>query len=389
VLAKQENKHFWQFKNTADKSAELILYGDISTYSWWGDEITPKQFSDDLNALGDVQEIVVRLNSSGGDVFAANAIYTRLKDHQAKITVKVDGWAASAATIVAMAGDTIEIPANAVFMIHDPKMGVFGYFSAEEFVKLSENLAVIKQSIINGYALKTGKDKAEISELMTKATWYDGQQAVEAGFCDSVMFGEVSTEVENASCIIVNSIPFNIDRYPNVPTELLKPRLPGGQAGNVINNSGAFDLSDSQKDKNKSEKTKNGGTGNMEIKNVDELTAAYPDLVKQVAETAAAAERKRIQDIENIALPGFEEIVNKAKFENPAAAADVAMSIVAEQKKQGKNYLDDLDDDITNSNIGEVAAGGQEGLSDAGENPYMAAIDDVLPALHAAQAGAK
>ena len=116
---------FWNFTAaTADKPAELILYGDISSRSWLGDEITPQQFSDDLRALGNVAEIVVRINSGGGDVFAANAIYTRLKDHAARITVKIDGWAASAATIVAMAGDTIQIPANGVFMIHDPVMGI-------------------------------------------------------------------------------------------------------------------------------------------------------------------------------------------------------------------------------------------------------------------------
>ena len=103
---------FWDFiAAAADKPAELILYGEISSYSWWGDEITPQQFSEDLRAIGDVTEIVVRINSGGGDVFAANAIYTRLKDHKATITVKIDGWAASAATIIAMAGDTIQIPA--------------------------------------------------------------------------------------------------------------------------------------------------------------------------------------------------------------------------------------------------------------------------------------
>ena len=99
------NKRFWDFRAAADENAapELILYGDIASETWWGDEVTPLQFTEELNALGNVPEIVVRINSGGGDVFAANAIYTRLKDNAAKITVKIDGWAASAATIVAMA----------------------------------------------------------------------------------------------------------------------------------------------------------------------------------------------------------------------------------------------------------------------------------------------
>ena len=112
-----KNKHFWTFRAAAGDSAapELILYGDIASETWWGDEVTPRQFTEELDALGAVPEIVVRINSGGGDVFAANAIYTRLKDNAAKIIVKIDGWAASAATIVAMAGDVIEIPGNGVF----------------------------------------------------------------------------------------------------------------------------------------------------------------------------------------------------------------------------------------------------------------------------------
>ena len=104
-----KNKHFWTFRAAAGDNAapELILYGDIASETWWGDEVTPRQFTEELDALGAVPEIVVRINSGGGDVFAANAIYTRLKDNAAKITVKIDGWAASAATIVAMAGDAV------------------------------------------------------------------------------------------------------------------------------------------------------------------------------------------------------------------------------------------------------------------------------------------
>lgn len=360
---KTEINRFWNFvaaNEAENKPAELILYGDISSTSWRGDEITPKQFSNDLTALGDVAEIVVRINSGGGDVFAANAIYTRLKDHKAKITVKIDGWAASAATIIAMAGDTIQIPASGVFMIHDPKMGVMGYYAADEFVKLSEELAVIKQSIINGYALKTGKDESEISELMAKETWYDGNQAVENGFCDEIMFGEVQTEIEDASRIVVNSVPLNIERYPNIPTKLLNSRTPRG---------GGFTNKNNQK----------GVETSMEIKTADELRAAYPELTTQLVESATAAERKRIQDIEGVALPGFEGVISKAKFETPTTAAEVAISIVAEQKKQGAAYLEKRDTDANDSGANGVAAGGHEGANDKA-NPYDAAIDKVLPA---------
>ena len=134
---------------SGDNPPELILYGDIASETWWGDEVTPRQFTEELDALGAVPEIVVRINSGGGDVFAANAIYTRLKDNTAKITVKIDGWAASAATIIAMAGDSIEIPGNGVFMVHDPALGLLGYFNETELAKMTDELKVIKQSIVN------------------------------------------------------------------------------------------------------------------------------------------------------------------------------------------------------------------------------------------------
>ena len=362
----KEFKKFWNFTPAKNESpAELILYGDISETSWWGDEITPRQFSDDLNALGAVTEIVVRINSGGGDVFAANAIYTRLKDHTAKITVKIDGWAASAATIIATAGDVIEIPANGVFMVHDPKMGVFGYYGQEEFIKLSEELKVIKQSIVNGYALKTGKSNEEISEIMAKETWYDGKGAVDAGFVDKLMFEEVQTQVENNSKIVVNSVAFDLSRFPKMPISLLNSR--------PAHNGGGF--SNTQ---NQTQNKKEGA--DMEIKTVDELKKAYPDLVNQIEKDAQAAERKRIQDIEGVMIEGFETIVTEAKFDKPASAADVAMKIIAEQKKQGVNYLANREKDVDDSGVNGVKAEGHEGGDGKGKkNPYDEAIDKVLP----------
>lgn len=336
------------------------MYGDISQTSWWGDEITPKLFDSDLAALGDVDEIIVRINSGGGDVFAANAIYTRLKDHKARVTVKIDGWAASAATIIAMAGDTIQIPANGVFMIHNPQMGVMGYYSAEDFVKLSEELAVIKQSIINGYCLKTGKGEAEISALMNEEKWFDGKQAVESGFCDEIMFADVETEVENANRVVVNSVPLDLSAYANIPKSLLNCRKSGGFT-------------------NTKQNTEKGGVEEMEIKTVDELKAAYPELTAQIEANAVAAERKRIQDIESVALPGCEAIVSKAKFEKPVDSGELAAQIIAKLKEQGKNYLDGVSEDVENSNISEVKAGasGETGAEET--NPYDAAIDRLFP----------
>lgn len=373
---KTVNKHFWTFRAAADKSTapELILYGDIASETWWGDEVTPRQFSDELNALGEVSEIVVRINSGGGDVFAANAIYTRLKDNAAKITVKIDGWAGSAATIVAMAGDVIEIPGNGVFMVHDPKMGARGYFSAEDFVKAAEELNVIKNSIVNGYALKTKKDPEEIAAIMAAETWYDGKQAVDAGFCDRLMFEDAKTTVENMGKVVVNSVSMDLERFPNLSVSLLN-RL-------TASTSGGFSNIKNQTEQKRSEEVMDGI---KDIKTPEGLRAAFPDLVKQIedaaAATATAAERKRIQDIEGVALAGFETIVNAAKFEKPVSAGDVATQIVAAQKKQAAGYIADRNDDAKNSGAGDVGTGGKiEGAAGGGgQSEIDAAIDRLFP----------
>lgn len=371
---KPVNKHFWKFINSAvdGKPPELILEGDISSTTWWGDEVTPRQFTEELNALGNVPEIVVRINSGGGDVFAANAIYTRLKDNAATITVKIDGWAASAATIVAMAGDVIEIPGNGVFMVHDPKMGAMGYFSAEEFTKAAEELKVIKQAIVNGYALKTKKDPEEIAAIMAAETWYDGKQAVDAGFCDRLMFEDAQTTVENMGKVVVNSVSMDLERFPNLSVSLLN-RL-------TASASGGFTNTKNQIEQKRSEEVMDGI---KDIKTPEGLRAAFPDLVKQIEDAATAAERKRIQDIEGVALAGFENIVNAAKFEKPVSAGDVATQIVAAQKKQAADYIKDRNGDAQDSGAGDVGTGGKiEGAAGGdGKSEIDAAIDRLFPEM--------
>jgi ATP-dependent protease ClpP protease subunit len=351
-LRRPPNKKFWDFvAPTNDAPAELILYGEISSTSWYGDEITPKQFSDDLAALGDITDLTIRINSGGGDVFAAVAIFTRLKNLKARKTVVIDGWAASAATIIAMAGDVIQISPSAAFMIHNPSIALLGYYETEDVTRFQEQLRMAKNSIINAYAHRTGKDQQELSALMDNESWFIGQEAVDAGFCDEVLFGESE---ERPGAMVVE-----ISRYRNAPVNKANSRESGGLVNNTITN---------KEGKNK-----------MDIKNTQELLAAFPEMCKEISDNAAKDERKRIQDIESVALDGFAEIVQAAKFEKPAAASDVAMQIIAAQKKQGENYLTNRDKDVQNSGILNTAPSGHEGIND-GVNPYDAAIDKVLPA---------
>ena len=361
----QENK-FWNFIPAAgNKPPELLLYGAISSQqSWWEDRVTPGKFNEELAALGDVSEIIVRINSGGGDVFAANAIFTRLKDCSAKITVKIDGWAASAATIIAMAGDTIKIAKNGVFMIHDPAMTVWDTFTAEDFEKMAEELKVIKQSIVNTYAMKSGRDTQDIEQLMSVETWWTGEDAVSNGFCDEIMFDDVSTAVENSSHVVVNSVSLDVSSYKTLPRSLF----------NSPKNPGCFTNTSAAKTQKKEEQ--NMAT-NESITTVEALTAEYPDLVAKIVSNAKEEERARIKDIKETALNGFEDIVEDAMFEHPVSAAEVALKIVNEQKKQGGTYLANRDADVADSNTGTVGAAAKQTGQET-ENPYDAAIDKLF-----------
>lgn len=364
----QSNK-FWDFiPGTETQPPEILLYGSISSQqSWWDDRVTPALFNQELAALGDVPEIVVRINSGGGDVFAANAIYTRLKDHNAHITVKVDGWAASAATIIAMAGDTIKIASNGVFMIHDPSMTVWDTFKAEDFEKMAQELKVIKQSIVNTYAAKTGKETEEIETLMADETWWTGDAAVENGFCDELMFENSQTVVENSKRLIVNEVPIDVSGFKTLPTMIL----------DSPHNVGSLD--NSEKKKEEKNMAENNTTKPAPITTVEALETAYPDLVASIKNNAAAEERKRIKDIKDMALDGFENIVEDAMFDNPVTAEQAAVKIINEQKKQGTQYLADRDADVTDAQTNKVGADSSEkGRKDVVDE-YNKAIDELFP----------
>jgi ATP-dependent Clp protease protease subunit len=177
-------KKFWNWIKDSDETRTLRLEGPIDEESFWGDEITPQMFRDELNAgEGDV---TVWINSPGGNVFAAAEIYTMLKDYKGRITVKIDAIAASAASVVAMAGDVVQMSPVAMLMIHDPSTVAMG--NTKDMEKAIEVLNEVKESIINAYASKSGLSHARIANLMSNETWMNAKKAVELGFADEVLF---------------------------------------------------------------------------------------------------------------------------------------------------------------------------------------------------------
>ena len=186
-------KKFWNWIKNSDDTRTLRLEGPIDEESFWGDEITPQMFRDELNAgEGDV---TVWINSPGGNVFAAAEIYTMLKDYKGSITVKIDAIAASAASVVAMAGDTVQMSPVAMLMIHDPSTVAMG--NTKDMEKAIEVLNEVKESIINAYAAKSGLSHARIANLMSNETWMNAKKAVELGFADEILFATKEDEFDS------------------------------------------------------------------------------------------------------------------------------------------------------------------------------------------------
>ncbi len=181
-------KKFWKWRNqaeagTAPEERTLFLNGTIAEESWFDDDVTPQLFKDELNSgTGD---ITVWINSPGGDCVAAAQIYNMLSNYKGKVTVKIDGIAASAASVIAMAGDTVLVSPVSMLMIHNPATIAWGDHA--EMQKAIDMLSEVKESIINAYVLKTGLSRPKLSHLMDAETWMDANKAVELGFADEVM----------------------------------------------------------------------------------------------------------------------------------------------------------------------------------------------------------
>ena len=181
-------KKFWKWKNqaqteTAPAERTLFLNGTIAEESWFDDDVTPQLFKDEL--MADSGDITVWINSPGGDCVAAAQIYNMLMDYPGNVTVKIDGIAASAASVIAMAGTKVLMTPVSMLMIHNPMTVAFG--DSSEMQKAIEMLGSVKDSIINAYEIKTGLSRAKLSHLMDAETWMDANKAIELGFADEIM----------------------------------------------------------------------------------------------------------------------------------------------------------------------------------------------------------
>ena len=229
-------RKFWNWvKNDAPdefgSERTLFLNGEISDETWYGDEVTPQMFKDELNAGRG--NITLWINSPGGDCFAAAQIYNMLMDYRGDVTVKIDGVAASAASVIAMAGTKVCMSPVAMLMIHNPATVAIG--DEEEMQKAIDMLAEVKESIINAYEIKTGLSRTVISHLMDAESWFNAKKAIELHFADEILFSpeepeEAPDDVEAmlfSRVAVTNSLLSKL--IPKKPEKQAAPKVPISQ----------------------------------------------------------------------------------------------------------------------------------------------------------------
>jgi ATP-dependent Clp protease protease subunit len=225
-------RKFWNWVRNEGEPAVLVLNGEISDETWFGDEVTPKLFKDDLDKCqGDIS---VWINSPGGDVFAAAQIYNMLMDYPHNVTIKIDGLAASAASVIAMAGTEVQMSPVAMMMIHNPMTVAIG--DSAEMQRAIAMLDEVKESIMNAYEIKTGLTRAKISHLMDAESWFNAKKAVELGFADKILFSEEAEDMGDEKALeavmfsrkaVTNSLLSKLmpEKNPGTPIDQLEKRL--------------------------------------------------------------------------------------------------------------------------------------------------------------------
>ena len=370
-----------------NNTARIDMYGEVVSarpVDWWtgepipGNFIAQDEFLKDLSSLEGKNEVTVHINSVGGDMYAGIAIYNRLKGLAAHVTTINDGLAASAGSLIFMAGDDRKMHAGSNLMIHGAAGFLYGYYQVQDLRDAAKQMEAHNKAGVNIYAERTGRDRAEINALVEAETWMTGQEAVDEGFATETIEDEAE-QVEmkltpDRSTVMVNGYPVAArcmgkvpDNVPVMSTEewaqMSTPKSARETPGSPVLNK------------------KNGGK-DMEIKNLDELRAAYPDLLAQ-AENAAqakgvASERARIQGIEDIeAAIGDAEMVKNAKYgEKPMNAEQLAFAAMKKQAAVGMSMLAKLDEDTKNS-----GSGGVKPTPASGVEPKDMTDDDKAEAL--------
>lgn len=351
---------------------ELTMYGDVmeeDERDWWTGErtgepaITAESINERYPELRAASHITVRLNSCGGDAYVGIAIHNVLKSVPAKVTVRIDGIAASAASVIACAGDEVVAQPGSIFMAHEAAMCLFGFYNAADIGLVSNELDAANRSIRDIYSKKCGKTDAELAEMMAAETWLVGQEIVDAGFADSYETGTDAESVEEDGDgeLTVAGIRHDVHAFRHVPRDLAErvaasartarasartPEAPAHMEPSAAQAAVAHT----------EEPPQAAGEKGGRLMDVTELRAQHPDLVAEIESAAAEAERNRIAEIDEISAGIPAEMVADAKYANPVTAQELAFAAMRAERAAAAGYMAGALEDAQASGAGEVAA---------------------------------
>lgn len=318
-MENQTNKRFWNIK-TDGKQSKIDLFGFVGGDKTYGDGFNSLDFLKEMNAIPAENELYITINSHGGDIDTARSIYTQLTAHKGKITIRVNGVAMSAATIItSVPGAHVIMPQGSLMMIHRASCMTYG--NAENLRKMADTLEKYESDIIGFYMAKTGKTETEIREKVNAETYFNPQEAVEFGLADEI---DDKTIVKNCTMenniVNVNGLSVDMVFFAHAPESFINK---AEQHVSAV--------------ENQAEKKEDNPMLTLET-----LKAEHPEIVDAIRNEAlkegAKAERARFQAIDDLGVTGHDELINSAKFgENPMTAEQVAVAVLKAEKGKLKN----------------------------------------------------
>ena len=389
---------FWNVASVSEDEGEIILYGDIYSQqpkNWMTGEpeaglyITPEGFLEDLEAVKNKSQITVRLNSCGVDLYTGIAIHNALKELSGEINVVVEGIAASAASVIMCAGDTVTVHRGSLVMIHGVTVVLWDIFNIQDIKQLIKSMDASERAVAEIYNEKTGIAVETLRSMMTKETWMTGREALNKGFANILKEEEESDIHMSADkkILYVNGISHNIEGLHNVPRNIPIQRSAKPARCPAAN----------KRPTNKAATKTEGGKNHMTL---EELRAQEPDLVSQIEQEArnaaqtqttdaVDAERQRLADIDSIAasIPN-QQLVHDAKYgDKPCTAQELCFRVMQQSAASGQQFLKNYEADGAASGVAKVGAAPNGGTPATKEEQDAADIQAVVAAYNASKGG--
>jgi len=360
-------RDYYAMATVDGKEAEITMYGAIvreRPKDWFtgepveGNFIVLDEFLDDLEKIKGAKRITIRLNTLGGDVFAALPIHNRLRDLKAEVTAIVDGAAASAGALIMCAADHVKANAGSIIMVHRCSALLLGGYNADEMREMAEHLDTVDRAQAAIIRRKTGLSEREVMNMLKAETYMTGKEAQEKGFVDEVFDGaplEIAASADHKALFVNGQRLDFITPFMNLPDN-----IPTYQQDPSAANASAKAAPPAAP-----EKDDEGGI--IMAKTFDELKKENPELANSIfaeakkmlaaeIQEAVAKERKRLQEIDEISAALDPELVEKAKYEEPCTAAELALRAVQVQAVKSKAFIEDLKADANASGVNGVTA---------------------------------